>query len=210
MKKNKENNSDINELGDDDSGDSGQLPVETGERAEGDDSEPVLTENTEDAAALQDRYLRLAAEFENYKRLARKDQRDFTRFANENILKELLPVLDNLERAIQHGKASQRGDGLTEGVELTLKQLLETLTKFGVRQIASVGQPFDPSYHQAVGRVESTTVPGNSVVEEYEKGYLLHDRVIRPAMVVVAVSAGGSSEEASASSSEAPVDAQTS
>ena len=210
MKKNKENNIDINELRDDDSGDSGQLPVETEERVEGDDSQPVLAEKTEDVAALQDRYLRLAAEFENYKRLARKDQRDFTRFANENILKELLPVLDNLERAIQHGKASQEGDGLTQGVELTLKQLLETLTKFGVRQIASVGQPFDPSYHQAVGRVESTTVPDNSVVEEYEKGYLLHDRVIRPAMVVVAVSAGGSSGEDSASSSEAPVDAQTS
>ena len=210
MKKNKENNSDINELGDDSSGESGQLPVDTGEHAEGGDSEPVLAEKTEDAAALQDRYLRLAAEFENYKRLARKDQRDFTRFANENILKELLPVLDNLERAIQHGKASQKGDGLTQGVELTLKQLLETLTKFGVRQIVSVGQPFDPSYHQAVGRVESTTVPGNSVIEEYEKGYLLHDRVIRPAMVVVAVPAEGSSEEASASSSESPVDAQTS
>ena len=210
MRKNKENDSDINRLSDDDSSGSGQLPAETGERAEGDDSEPVLAEKTEDLQALQDRYLRLAAEFENYKRLARKDQRDLTRFANENILKELLLVLDNLERAIQHGKASQGGDGLTQGVELTLKQLLETLTKFGVRQIASVGQPFDPSYHQAVGRVESTTVPDNSVVEEYEKGYLLHDRVIRPAMVVVAASAGGSSDTASASSGESPVDAQTS
>jgi molecular chaperone GrpE len=136
--------------------------------------------------ALQDKHLRLAAEFENYKRLAQRDQREYSRFANEQILKELLPVLDNLERAIKSAKASRNTEALIHGVELTLKQFMEVLSKFGVRPISSVGQPFDPSRHEAVTRIENRDVPENTVVEEYHKGYLLHERVLRPAMVAVA------------------------
>jgi len=128
----------------------------------------------------------LAAEFENFKRLAQRDQREYVRFANESLLKELLPMLDNLERALTSSKESPGSDGLIQGVELVLKQFLETLAKFGVRPVNSVGEPFDPSRHQAVAHVESADTSGKIVVEEYQKGYLLHDRILRAAMVAVA------------------------
>ncbi len=166
-----------------------------GERDESADLKQALAAKTDEAQGLQEKYLRLAAEFDNYKKLAQKEQRDFSRFANENILKELLPVIDNLERAIKSAKESKGGqgaNGLIQGVELTLKQFLETLTKFGVRPIASIGEPFDPAHHQAVARVESAAAPENSVVEEYQKGYLLHDRILRAAMVTVSVGPAGS------------------
>lgn len=160
-----------------------------------------LAAKTEEAQGLQDKYLRLAAEFENYKKLALRDQRDHVRFANERLLKELLPVIDNLERAIHSGKGNSGGDALVQGVELTLKHALEILEKFGVRQIPSIGEPFDPACHQAVTRVESGTVPENSVVDEFQRGYYLHDRVLRAAMVSVAGPAV-SAEDAGARSTD--------
>jgi len=130
--------------------------------------------------------LRLAAEFENYKRRAQRDQSDSIRFGNESLLKNLLPIIDNLERAIQCAKDAGASGPLLEGVELTHKQFLETVGKVGVRQICSQGNPFDPAVHQAVTQVESENVPPNTVVEEFQKGYFLHDRILRPAMVSVA------------------------
>ena len=147
----------------------------------------VAAPKPDERQELQDKYLRLAAEFENYKRRAQRDQREYVQFANEGLLKELLPIVDNLERAIQASKEQRESEGLVQGVELTLKQFLETLMKFGVRRIDSVGKLFDPALHQAVARVESTNAPENTVLEEYQKGYLLHDRVLRAAMVAVAV-----------------------
>jgi molecular chaperone GrpE len=142
----------------------------------------------EELKAVQDRYLRLAAEFENYKKRVQKDQAEFTQYANERLLRELLPVLDNLLRALQHAQQSGGTDGLIEGVELTCKQYLEVLARFGVRPIPSVGQPFDPAVHQAVATVDPKGQPPNTIVEEYEKGYYLHNRVLRPATVTVAAS----------------------
>jgi molecular chaperone GrpE len=143
---------------------------------------------------LQDRYLRLAAEFENYKRLSQRDQREQARFANETLLRELLPTVDNLERALACAKDGKGTDGLVQGVELTLKQLVETLAKFGVTAVAGPGQPFDPACHQAVARLESETAPENTVVEVYQKGYFLHDRLLRAAMVAVAAPPSGDRE----------------
>jgi molecular chaperone GrpE len=151
---------------------------------------PPVSSTSDDLQSLQDKYLRLAAEFENYKRLAQRDQREHSRFANEQLLRELLPVVDNLERAIKSATVSRDRDTLIEGIKLTLKQFLETLGKFGVRPIESVGHPFDPSRHQAVARVPSERAE-NTVTEEYQKGYLLHERVLRPAMVAVAVGQSG-------------------
>lgn len=145
----------------------------------------ALSSKTLECQALQDKYLRLAAEFENYKRVTQREQREQIRFGNEQILRELLPVIDNLERAIRSAKENGGGEALVQGVELTLKQLTEALAKFGVRPIASVGEPFDPTCHQAVAQVESAAVAANTVVEEFQKGYLLHDRLLRAAMVSV-------------------------
>ncbi len=140
----------------------------------------------EELQIFQDKYLRLAAEFENYKRRAQRDQSDSIRFGNESLLKNLLPIIDNLERAIQCAKDAGTSGPLLEGVELTHKQFLETVGKVGVRQVSTTGNSFDPAIHQAVTQVESETVEPNTVIEEFQKGYLLHDRILRPAMVSVA------------------------
>jgi molecular chaperone GrpE len=140
----------------------------------------------EELQIYQDKYIRLAAEFENYKRRAQRDQSDAIRYANESLLKKLLSTLDNLERAIQCGKDAGTTGSLLEGVELTHKQFLETVEKLGVRQVSSTGSLFDPNIHQAVAQVESETAEPNTVVEEFQKGYFLHDRILRPAMVTVA------------------------
>lgn len=142
--------------------------------------------NQEELQIFQDKYLRLAAEFENYKRRAQRDQNDSIRFGNESLLKNLLPIIDNLERAIRCAKDVGTSGPLLEGVELTHKQFLETVRKLGVKQICSEGNLFDPAIHQAVTQVESDSVAPNTVVEEFQKGYFLHDRVLRPAMVSVA------------------------
>jgi molecular chaperone GrpE len=153
---------------------------------DGMDLEQALAARTEEAKTSQDKYLRLAAEFENFKRLAQKQKQDYSQFANESLLKELLPIVDNLERALKCVQEGRTTDGLVQGVELTLKQFTETLARFGVKPIASLGVPFDPTCHQAVARQESKTAAENIVIEEYQKGYQLHDRILRAAMVVVA------------------------
>ena len=185
-----------------------ELGRASSESKEGPDSTGTEPGSLDEIKALQDKYLRLAAEFDNYKRLSLREQRDSARFANEGLLKELLPILDNLERAVRSSKDKHRRDGLIQGVELTLKQFMETLAKFGVRPIASVGQAFDPSRHEAVARVESNTVPAGSVVDEFQRGYYLHDRILRPAMVTVSANEqadqGTASEGPQESSSGAP------
>ncbi len=169
-------------------------PVDQGADGERSCTE-ALAAKTEECKGLNDRYVRLAAEFENYKRLSQRDQRDQIRYGNEQLIKELLPVVDNLERAIKASKDGGGGSGnaLIQGVDLTLKQLIGTLGKFGVQPVESVGQLFDPTVHQAVSQVPSEAVPSQHVAEEYQKGYRLHDRVLRAAMV--SVSSGGPSSD---------------
>lgn len=140
----------------------------------------------EELHIYQDKYIRLAAEFENYKRRAQRDQSDAIRYANESLLKNLLSTIDNLERAIQSGKDAGASGALLDGVELTYKQFIETVGKLGVRQVSSAGEAFDPNIHQAVAHIESETAEPNTIVEEFQKGYFLHDRILRPAMVTVA------------------------
>ncbi len=152
------------------------------------DDEPQSTEQQaqEELKVYQDKYMRLAAEFENYKRRTQRDQSDAIRYANESLLKNLLSTIDNLERAMQSGKTAGADGPLLEGIELTYKHFLETVGKLGVRQISSIATTFDPNMHQAVAQVESETAEPNTVVEEFQKGYFLHDRILRPAMVTVA------------------------
>ncbi|MBK9306183.1 MAG: nucleotide exchange factor GrpE [Nitrospira sp.] len=148
------------------------------------EEEPTV--KAEDYHSLNNKYLRLAAEFDNYKRLSQRDQRDQIRFGNEQLLKELLPVVDNMERAIKAARTNEAGDSaLVQGVELTLKQLSGALAKFGVQAIDTAGQDFDPSAHQAVSYGPSDDVPANKVLDEFQKGYRLHDRILRAAMVSV-------------------------
>lgn len=205
-KKDKIHNS-LNNL-DADSQAEGEPEVAAPEPSEGGSVEELqksLSEKTEEAQNLQNKYLRLAAEFENFKKLALRDQREHVRFANERLLKDLLPLLDNLERAIHSGKNNPAGDALLQGVELTLKQALESLAKFGLQPMDSLGQPFNPEWHQAVTKVETAAVPEHSVVDEFQRGYFLHERVLRPAMVSVAsAKSEESSPETGSESDETP------
>lgn len=145
----------------------------------------ALTTKTEEYKELNDKYLRLAAEFDNFKRLAQRDQRDQIRFGNEQLLKELLPVVDNLERAVTASRNGGSPEVLIQGVDLTLKQLTGALTRFHVIPVETVGQPFNPATHQAVASVASEKVPEQHVVDEFQRGYRLHDRILRAAMVSV-------------------------
>lgn len=159
----------------------------TGDEAGQSPSSPDEKEFVSDELkAAQDRYLRLAAEFENYKKRAQKDQAEYTKYANERLLKDMLTVLDNLQRALQHAQQPGGTNGLVQGVELTCKHYVETLSRFGVKEISSVGLPFDPAIHQAVALVDAKEGQApNTIVAEHEKGYYLYDRVLRPAMVTV-------------------------
>jgi len=167
------------------------------EQAAGDGEQPSSSPDN-DVRAAQERYLRLAAEFENYKKRAQKDQDEYRKYSNERLLKELLPVIDNLQRALQHGRSSSNKEGILEGIELTSKKALEILSRFGVKPIPSVGLPFDPAVHEAVAKVNGKGHKPNSIVEEFEKGYYLHDRVLRPAMVTVAESTGDDAKNSDA------------
>jgi len=145
-----------------------------------------LEQKNRDLKDAQEKQLRVLAEMENYKKRTTRDQMDQLRYANEKLLKELLPVLDNLERALTHLKDSPERSSLAEGVELTYRQWLEVLKKFGVTPIPSVGEPFDPNHHQAVTYLDTNEQPANHVAEELQKGYIYHERVLRPSMVAVA------------------------
>jgi molecular chaperone GrpE len=133
-----------------------------------------------------DRLLRISAEFENYKKRITRETDDFKRYANESLVSALLPIVDNLERAIcACGENDSDQDPLLEGVCLTHTEILKVLEKFSVTPVDAVGLPFDPNYHEAVMQEPSEDHPDNTVVKELQKGYLMHTRLIRPAMVVV-------------------------
>jgi molecular chaperone GrpE len=132
-----------------------------------------------------DRFLRVSAEFDNYKKRCAKETSDFRKFANESLLKELLHVVDNLERALETCDATGGASAIREGVVLTLKDLIKVMDKFSVEAVDALGKPFDPTFHQAVMQEPSATEPDNTVIRQLQKGYTLHGRLLRPAMVVV-------------------------
>jgi molecular chaperone GrpE len=132
---------------------------------------------------LKDRLLRTAAEFENFKKRSKKEMEDAATKGREQLLKELLPALDNLERALKH---APDGDPLTVGIKQTEKQLLQALERFGVTRFSSVGKPFDPSVHDAIQQMETAAHPAGSVAQEFASGYNIGTRLLRPAMVAVA------------------------
>ena len=154
------------------------------------DREPTVEERAADAESkykeMQDRYLRLNAEFDNYKKRMMRENSDRLKYFNMELIKELLPSVDNLERAISHaGDENSDLENMIEGLQMVYKGMQEAFGKFGVSEIESIGKEFDPNCHQAVGMIESQEVPENHVAEECLKGYYLHDRIIRPTMVRV-------------------------
>lgn len=133
-----------------------------------------------------DRFLRQAAELENFKKRIARDKAEAIQYANESLLRDLLPILDNLGRAVEHAKGEGNGKPLVEGVEMVLKGFLDVLNRHGVIQVSAMGEKFNPDKHEAVSQVESEDHEPNTVVEEHQKGYYLFDRLLRPSLVSVA------------------------
>jgi len=132
-----------------------------------------------------DKFLRVYAEFENYKKRMEKEKSEFIKYANEGMIKDILVVVDNLERAIEQTKNHDQSEGVALGVEMILKQLKDILDKYGVKEMRAMGEPFDPRLHEAVIHEVADEYEENMVISELQKGYILKDRLIRPAMVKV-------------------------
>jgi molecular chaperone GrpE len=149
-----------------------------------DETQPdPLEELRRERDTLQDRLLRTAAEFDNYRKRMDRERRDLAEFTAAEVIKDLLPIIDNLERALQ---AAAQDDPLRKGVELIHKQMIEMLRRRGVTPIDALGADFDPNFHQAVIHEESAQHREGEVMEELQRGYVVGDRLIRPAMVKVA------------------------
>lgn len=132
-----------------------------------------------------DLYLRSQAELENIKKRFKKEKEGLIKFANDSLIKQLLPVVDNLEKALAHSEGNVSVDAVREGVELTIKELMSTLKNAGVEAVMAVGQPFDPNFHEAMFEKEDDSVEPGTVLEELQRGYLLNQRLLRPAMVSI-------------------------
>ena len=170
----------------------------------------VLDQTQKEAKSLRERLLRVSADFENYKKRQAREKQDAIKFANESLLKELLPVVDNFDRALAGAKGTE-GDAdkalntIVQGVEMVNKQFTDALKHFGVEGFDSVGVKFDPALHEAVSTKEDPSVPNQTVLEEYQRGYKLQGRLVRPSMVIV--SSGGPPASAKGANGEAKTEA---
>ena len=147
---------------------------------------PQPSEKETEVQALNNKYLRLYADFDNYRKRVNKEKEDLARYGNESLLYELLPVIDNLELALRHA-TGDINSGLVQGVEVTLKELQRTLEKFGLTRIEAARQPFDPSLHHAMSQVEREDMDDKMVAEEFRAGYRYREKVLRPSLVAVSV-----------------------
>jgi molecular chaperone GrpE len=175
-------------------------PQETAEKM----AEEIKPEGEKDMAAAleeaknklhesEDKLLRLAAEFDNTRKRLEREREISLKYAEENILKELLPGIDNIERAMDQGREANNMKSLLEGVELTRNGLMATLEKYGVKAIDAIGEPFDPNIHEAIAMEETDAMEPNMVLREFQKGYLYRDRLLRPSKVIVSKPSGSGS-----------------
>lgn len=163
-------------------------PEERGVSVEIEDTMPETGETVQsELEELKDKYTRLYAEFENYRKKVQKDKEELHKYANESLAYELLSVVDHLEMALKHaaGGSTASLQALVQGVENTLREMNRTFEKFGIVPIEALDKPFDPAVHHAMSQAERTDTEPNIVVEEFRKGYLYKDKVLRPSLVVV-------------------------
>ncbi|HBH60934.1 MAG TPA: nucleotide exchange factor GrpE [Nitrospiraceae bacterium] len=147
------------------------------------DNSETLKKSLDEAT---EKYIRLYADFENYKKVAARNKEELLKYANEELLTDFLTVIDHLELALQHSAGNEASNALAEGVQLTLKELKAVLEKHGLVTIDALGKPFDPFVHHAMSQIESEDAVEHTVVKEFRKGYMLKDRVLRAALVGVA------------------------
>lgn len=147
-----------------------------------------LEEKGKEAAENYDKFLRIAAELDNYKKRIAKERTDYIKYGNEALIKDMLPIVDSLDRALEHSGSQEDFEVFISGFKLIQEQFIGCLEKHGVEKVQSIGETFDPNIHEAVLQVESEEIGENKVVEEFEKGYLLNGRLLRPAKVSVSKS----------------------
>lgn len=148
--------------------------------------EDAIAAKEEEKAEILGQLQRLAADFENYKKRARRESEDAKQFANEKLLRDLLPLADNLARALEHASAE---DPIVQGIKMVSTQFVDILGQYGVERVPGVGSPFNPAHHEAMGRIPSADAEPDTIVQEYEAGYTLHGRLLRPSKVVIAMEA---------------------
>jgi molecular chaperone GrpE len=145
----------------------------------------LLQEKEEAIKSLQEKLLYLQAEFENFKKLKNKEKQDTLRFGNEVLIKDLLPVIDNLERALEHASKTEDFKSIHEGVKIVLSEFLKVLERAGVKPVEALGKKFDPNFHEAFFQEERDDMKPETVISEHQKGYVLNGRLIRPSMVSI-------------------------
>ncbi len=149
--------------------------------------EAKLEAKEKETGETYDRLLRISAEFDNYKKRSSREMEEFRKFANQSLIKEMLSVVDNLGLAMNSTNGHKAIDkDLLQGLEMTYKEILKVFEKFAVKPIDANGKPFDPTFHEAVMQEETNDSPKNTVINELQRGYMIHDRLLRPSMVVVA------------------------
>ncbi len=170
------------------------------EPADGQSSNPVedptkkLALKEAEAAANYDKFVRAAADLDNYKKRAAKEKTEALKYGNETLLRDILPLLDGIDRALQHATKSEDFEAFRQGLVVLRDQFLQALEKHGVQRIESLGKDFDPNFHEAMLQVETDEHDHNKVIEEYEKGYLLNGRLLRPARVSVSKNIRGAAD----------------
>lgn len=195
MEKNEETEKVSEQAGGDDRGAGGAETALEGQKTTEGPEDPVrelrlaLERAQVEAAERQDLYVRKAAEFENYRRRRDREFEEMVRTASGGVISRLLPVLENLERALSHGEPGDASDAYRKGVEMIVSQFKETLRREGLEPIESVGQGFDPNLHEALMQAHSEAYGAGVVCEEIERGYRLGERVLRHAKVVVSLGA---------------------
>ena len=172
------------------------------------EKQKALEEKEKEAAEFKDKYLRALAESENARKRIRQQAEEHTRLQREGLLRDLLSIIDNLERAVAAARDGGNGKPIVEGVEMVLRSMMDFLRSHGVTQVNAVGQPFDPLLHEAVDHVESTTHEPNVVVDEFVRGYQIGDRLLRPARVVVSKPPAGGPHSGSGGVGDGPVEKQ--
>jgi len=167
----------------------GEASAQAGSQASPGPAEPTLEQKLADAQAevarMRDQLLRTAADFDNFRKRSRRSEDDAQRRGREQMLKDLLPVFDNLERAVQHAETSQEAQGVVSGLKMVLKLFTDTLERVGIKRIATVGQAFDPTKHEAIQQMESKDHPAGMIIAEVQPGYMIGDALVREAKVVV-------------------------
>jgi molecular chaperone GrpE len=162
-----------------------EAEAQTAASSDAADADPVAAARAE-AQRFREQLLRTAADFDNHKKRSRREMDDAERRAREELLRDLLPVFDNLERAAQHAGQASDMKSLADGISMVLRMFTDTLGRIGIERIQAVGEPFDPALHEAVQQLETSEYPPGSVAAEVQPGYRFGERLVRPAMVVVA------------------------